>query len=500
MKKELLAVGISAVLVLVVFTSGCIDFGGEEKKKDTTAPIISEVSASSITSSGATITWTTNETSSSVVEYGTTTGYGSTATGTDDVTSHSVTLSGLSSGTTYHYGVKSADSSGNTATLGDYTFTTLSTEQPPIITMLELMDDYNPNTWSFKTYEPGTAVNIYDTVVNVSCVSTSYGEFTMVFFNWDSEEVPVAVEGNKTSEYPVGEAVTVYTPINEYNISGKKMTFFGYYEYFMYIYVSGFMTVYGGILLNSRFASSGNEKLVVATTDLYDSGYLDEYSVVLEKETFTDEVFSSNVSKSTVDNISSLTGWVTSSGEHITFRDANSNGFLDSGDCFIISLGNTSSEYIMDSYTLTLKRGEENETSAGLVLGYKGLFYSETYDEPAELTPMMALSSPNPSGNNYTVSIIAVSTEGPTISNVQWQIVDENDTLLLAEGGLISNGNSSMSNSICIYTYDYDYDGKLEAGDTLKIWDTGDKTIQAGWKLKLIYQPTGETMTQVTFQ
>ncbi|MBU2565620.1 MAG: pre-peptidase C-terminal domain-containing protein [Candidatus Thermoplasmatota archaeon] len=97
----------------VVFTGG-----------DTTPPVISSVQSSSITSSGATITWTTDEASSSVVEYGTTTSYGSTATGSNGVTSHSVSLSGLTAGTTYHYRVKSADSSGNTATSGDYTFTT----------------------------------------------------------------------------------------------------------------------------------------------------------------------------------------------------------------------------------------------------------------------------------------------------------------------------------------------------------------------------------------
>ncbi|MBA3043831.1 hypothetical protein FP804_01690, partial [archaeon] len=42
---------------------------------DTTPPTISNIQSSSITSSGATITWTTDEASSSVVEYGTTTSY-----------------------------------------------------------------------------------------------------------------------------------------------------------------------------------------------------------------------------------------------------------------------------------------------------------------------------------------------------------------------------------------------------------------------------------------
>ena len=44
---------------------------------DTTAPTISAVAASGVTSSSAIITWTTNERASSQVEYGLTTSYGS---------------------------------------------------------------------------------------------------------------------------------------------------------------------------------------------------------------------------------------------------------------------------------------------------------------------------------------------------------------------------------------------------------------------------------------
>ncbi|MBZ5538878.1 MAG: fibronectin type III domain-containing protein, partial [Acidobacteriia bacterium] len=59
---------------------------------DTTPPVISAVSASSITQSGATIGWTTNEASDSRVDYGTTASYGnSTPLNTSLVTSHTVT-------------------------------------------------------------------------------------------------------------------------------------------------------------------------------------------------------------------------------------------------------------------------------------------------------------------------------------------------------------------------------------------------------------------------
>jgi hypothetical protein len=67
-------------------------------------------SVTGITSTGATVTWTTDVASDSQVEYGTTSGYGSTsALNPAGVTSHSVTLTGLTAGTTYHYRVRSAD-------------------------------------------------------------------------------------------------------------------------------------------------------------------------------------------------------------------------------------------------------------------------------------------------------------------------------------------------------------------------------------------------------
>jgi phosphodiesterase/alkaline phosphatase D-like protein len=99
---------------------------------DTQAPVISSVASSDITTSGATITWTTDEASDSQVEYGLTAGYGSsTPLNTSLVTSHSVAVSGLTASTTYHYRVKSKDAAGNLATGQDYTFTTAA---PPDIT------------------------------------------------------------------------------------------------------------------------------------------------------------------------------------------------------------------------------------------------------------------------------------------------------------------------------------------------------------------------------
>ena len=93
--------------------------------KDTTPPVLSDISASNASPSSFTITWATNEPSTSQVKYGLDTSYGSaTADNTALVTAHSVTLKQLHTGATYHYKLKSTDASGNQATSIDHIFDT----------------------------------------------------------------------------------------------------------------------------------------------------------------------------------------------------------------------------------------------------------------------------------------------------------------------------------------------------------------------------------------
>jgi|GEM_PF-2978799 len=82
---------------------------------DCTAPAISAVASSSITESTALITWTTNEASTSRVDYGPTAPPALTAEDGALVTAHSVALTGLSPCTTYRFAVSSADAAGNEA-------------------------------------------------------------------------------------------------------------------------------------------------------------------------------------------------------------------------------------------------------------------------------------------------------------------------------------------------------------------------------------------------
>ena len=91
-----------------------------------TPPVISAISSGIPSDTSATITWTTDKSATSQINYGTTTGYGSASSSAALVTSHSITLTGLTAGTTYHFQIQSTDSLVNTATSSDQTLLTPS--------------------------------------------------------------------------------------------------------------------------------------------------------------------------------------------------------------------------------------------------------------------------------------------------------------------------------------------------------------------------------------
>ena len=92
-------------------------------------PEITYVSVPNITSTTATITWTTNTASDSRVNYGTNTTLGKTAHDSSKVNNHNILLEGLTPGTIYYFEVKSTDASGNSTDNNGgayYSFTTLA--------------------------------------------------------------------------------------------------------------------------------------------------------------------------------------------------------------------------------------------------------------------------------------------------------------------------------------------------------------------------------------
>ncbi len=151
---------------------------------DTTPPVISAISSGTPTQSATTITWTTNESADSRILYGTTSSYGSATTlNASLVTTHTAAVTGLLSGTLYHYQIVSKDAAGNTATATDRTFTTASAPDttPPAISAVSSGTPGQTSTtisWttdeasdSQVTYGPTTAYGS-TTTLNTTLVTT----------------------------------------------------------------------------------------------------------------------------------------------------------------------------------------------------------------------------------------------------------------------------------------------------------------------------------------
>jgi len=129
---------------------------------DLSPPVISSVASSSITGTGATITWTTGESGNSKVEYGTVSGlYTASAYSATMTTSHSVPISGLTPDTLYYYRVISNDTYANSGISAQTSFTTLDTAAPVItfttpINMSTTITAVGPVTLTVTTSEAAT--------------------------------------------------------------------------------------------------------------------------------------------------------------------------------------------------------------------------------------------------------------------------------------------------------------------------------------------------------
>jgi hypothetical protein len=99
---------------------------------DRQPPVVSNIAVPKRTATSAVITWTTDEPSTSQVEFGLTASYGHVSPLDPAlVKQHEVTLLNLAALTTFHARVRSTDAAGNTATSADFTFTTLPAVDRP---------------------------------------------------------------------------------------------------------------------------------------------------------------------------------------------------------------------------------------------------------------------------------------------------------------------------------------------------------------------------------
>lgn len=142
---------------------------------DTAPPVISAIAATNVTTSGASIVWSTNEPADSQVDYGTTTNYGQ-STGLDPtlMTAHSMSLTSLAAGTTYYYRVRSKDAAGNASTSSAFTFTTAAAADttPPVISAVTATD-----LTAMSAVIRWTTNEAADSQINYG-LTTSYGQTT----------------------------------------------------------------------------------------------------------------------------------------------------------------------------------------------------------------------------------------------------------------------------------------------------------------------------------
>ena len=147
-------------------------------------PAISNVSVTAITGTTATITWFTNTTSDSRVNYGTTTALGDYVSDNSTVNNHLILLQGLNPGTIYYFEVESTDGSGTSTDNNGgacYSFTTTP-----------------PTTYSI-TLNPACGLcgdlwkpQVCNEVIGVTASVATAGDYRIC---WDSRAAANVVEG-----------------------------------------------------------------------------------------------------------------------------------------------------------------------------------------------------------------------------------------------------------------------------------------------------------------
>jgi len=201
---------------------------------DTIPPVITNISNSSITSSSALITWSTNENANSAVKYGTASGsYTNTSSDAAYVTSHNITLANLAPNTTYYYVVNSTDMRGNSAQSTEYSFKTVATPTGPIILILRPNSDGAKTAWAGnylavdEDIQDGDSSYVYTTTKNAE---ESYNLQGTTNQSGNISKVRVVVYGKQTGSE--GTKLGIITGGSIYKSDVKTFTS----NYAMYYY------------------------------------------------------------------------------------------------------------------------------------------------------------------------------------------------------------------------------------------------------------------------
>ncbi len=396
-------------------------------------PAISAVAASGITSSGATITWTTNQASTSQVQYGTTTSYGSTtALDSSLVTSHSQTLSGLAAKTLYHYRVISTNANGST-TSGDYTFTTSG---PPAISNVQAMG------------VTATSATITWTTDMASDSKVDYGLTT----SYGSQ----ATSASQVTSHSV--TLTGLTAGTTYHFKCTSTNAYGTAVSTDYTFVTGSGPSISNVSSSGITSSSAT---ITWTTDQAASSRVNYGTTTAYGSQVTDSALVTSHSMT-------LTGLAPCTAYHFQCVSVNANGTASSSD-YVFTTGAAPSEIILDdgdtgtstTGTWTLMSGAGNDGDYRRVRNTRTTA-SATYTWTPTITTAgyyavyccYPVDSGNTASATYTVTYSGGTTSAvfnQTAGSGEWQLIATNLPFAAGTGGNVVLRNNTGERSSTKY-------------------------------------------------
>ncbi|MBI2664469.1 fibronectin type III domain-containing protein [Candidatus Woesearchaeota archaeon] len=239
---------------------------------DTTPPSISSLSVTPGIES-AEISWSTNESSTSQVEYGLTSSLGSfTALDPALVVSHSVELSGLSPDTTYYYRVISNDGSSNQASAPATPGTFATLPQPEVLAELSIYEDSFLNSFKYNEWDSGghdcliTLAYTAEAASGAVSMETNLNDYCTLFL-WRSQTFNISnythVEFDIFGYPPSQNSFNLYLVPNGWNVVGTSVQINDYTTVtdswsHVRIPLADFMVAPGAMIAGFRFRDSTN--------------------------------------------------------------------------------------------------------------------------------------------------------------------------------------------------------------------------------------------------
>jgi hypothetical protein len=174
---------------------------------DTITPIITNIAVINIAANSATITWTTDESANSSVNYGVTDSLGATAGDITLATAHSINLAGLIDGVTYYYNVTSCDAAPNCNITGPLSFSTVAVVAPPAAepTVGGGTGETGGTSAGFLS-TPGTGLDISETELRLTIEAGSSGSESVLLTNYATVPIEIALAKQSLETIPVKAA------------------------------------------------------------------------------------------------------------------------------------------------------------------------------------------------------------------------------------------------------------------------------------------------------